>query len=57
MVSILGGAKALYTNYELRLIGKEHKANVLGVWAESQDLTSLVNVAAVVEDCIKCLKR
>ena len=36
MVSILGGAKALYTNYELRLLGKGHKANALGVWAENK---------------------
>merc|ERR1712227_33648 len=51
VVSILGGAKALYTNYELRLIGKEHKADTLGVWADTKsDITSLVNVAAVVEE-------
>lgn len=50
LVAILGAAKALYTNWELRLIGKQHKATKMGVWAKDNDLAHVVNTALIVEE-------
>ena len=49
-VSILGAAKAVYTNYECRLVGKSHKATNLGVWAKAENTEDVVNTAMIVEE-------
>jgi len=51
LVTILGGAKAMYTNYELRLLGKKHKALEMGVYAaDSSNLEHVVKTAMIVEE-------
>ena len=49
-VSILGAAKAVYTNYECRLVGKSHKATALGVWAKAENTDEVVKTAMIVEE-------